>query len=253
MSTPEQMYEDKVKSLAEFCIISCINSQIVRNELNKIQQLKLISKGGDALNYYFYSDFIPTHDWDFGIVTIRNDNFSNDQKQFDDIVTIAETIGTYFATSLTQYFAADSNNVIHTNFQNLTFNYRWATSRLSHIMFNYYLEGVQHNNSLVDIHITDAVEQGVINRSVPANIRDVINLPDWIHKIESTDNLTLEQVINNLPNHPRNRIQDRLINEIRTNPSNNQSILNALEANPNFSLKMALFPYYLYSTRGSFY
>lgn len=56
-------------------------------------------------------------------------------------------------------------------------------------MFNYYLEGVQHNNSLVDIHIT-AVEQGVINRSVPANIRDVINLPDWIHKIESTDKKT---------------------------------------------------------------
>lgn len=194
-----EIHENQIKSLAEFCVIGCINSTTITNQLNSVQQLKLLSRGGDALNYYF-NDFTPTHDWDLGLVTIINGDFNLDQKEFNQRVEILQTIGKYFATSLTQYFSV---NVINTTYKNIKFNFSWANSRLAHILFNYVetKTNVNYTNSIIDIYIHDNVLQGVTNQYVPKTQNVVYNDSHWFQKLQQTQNITFQQLIDIIPNH----------------------------------------------------
>lgn len=194
------IFENKVKSLSEFCIINCINNRIVIEQLNRIQHLYLVSRGGDALNYYF-NDFTPTHDWDFGLVTITNGNLLT-QEEFNIRIHIVEIIGRYFAQSLTTYFR---DNVLRDGFRGIEFNFRWLNSRLSHILFNYTLGGLQYTNAVIDIYIHDLVQDGTRNASVPHhNNNIVINDQHWFSKIQEIENLTFDEVMNVLPNYNQN-------------------------------------------------
>lgn len=192
-----ELFETKVKALSEFCIIYCINTRTVINTLKNVSQnFRMVSRGGDALNYYF-DDFFPTHDYDFAIVTISDRNLYLTQQEFNNRVWAVETVGKYLASQLTIYF---ENTVLHPDFKNLKFNFRWDNSSLSNVYFSYRLEdGKQRFNSLIDFYICDWVMTGVINPFINPPNQQVFNNPIWRHKLQSSGNITVDDVFNSLP------------------------------------------------------
>ena len=193
------LFEQKVKSLAEFCIIKCLNDTKVTDQINSIKNLKLYNRGGDALNYYF-TDFFPTHDWDFGLVTLTDSNFNVTQDEYTKRVTIVTEIGRFFTKSLIEYF---SNNVINKDYSFLQFSFRWINNRLANITFRYIddLTKKVRKSSIIDLYIHDNVVDYVRNTRILDNTDFVHNELHWSHKITNTDNVTLQQILDSLPNY----------------------------------------------------
>ena len=190
-------YENKVKSLAEICIIDCINNKNFVDELNKLGNLKLVSRGGDALNYYF-NDVTPTHDWDFGLMTIIPNDLVLTQDEFDKQADIVQNIGDYFASNLSSFFATA---VIHPSFKDLHFYFRWDNARLSSVSFNYSTGfNTYISNAVIDIYMFDDTYTGVVNKLVTPN-QYVTKIKHWINKIKQTDNITNDIYRQDLPQH----------------------------------------------------
>lgn len=206
------IYELKVKALAELCIISCINSPSIINTLSIIPNLKLVSRGGDALNYYF-NKIIPTHDWDFGIVTLRDDDFELNQEEFNLRVEITQTIGKFFATSLTEYF---KNDIVNEDFEGLKFNYRCTSDRLSTVSCNIKVDGVVARYTIIDMFICDRVVSGALRHPLLGYV--VRNSDHLKHKIPYDLPLTNIQALDTLPTYLKNPMlkETIILNKIET-------------------------------------
>ena len=66
------MYEQIIKALSEPIVIKALKEA---NEYLNINYNGwfIVSRGGDALNYYYpVNGYIPTNDWDFGLMRVPN-------------------------------------------------------------------------------------------------------------------------------------------------------------------------------------
>jgi hypothetical protein len=175
-------FENKVKSLSDIVVLNNI-----RKVNSIIDNFKLVARGGDALNYYF-DDIIPTHDWDFGFIKICP-NYTYNQKTFNYVVNIIEKVGKLFVDNLNYFF---KYYVKHKSYKSLTFAYKWQYERLLMIEFNYIdplsETGQTHTNSVIDIFISDNIENGVTHPRFKKRIGvNNLSLPFWKTKIKASD------------------------------------------------------------------
>ena len=192
------LFENKVKSIAEFPVIYVINKYRAEWERDIGLDVKIVSRGGDGLNYYFDElEFTPTHDFDLGIVTLGITDQLN-QQQFNIRVNAVTHLGTLFANNLTLFFR---ENVMAPEYRNLTFNFNWMSERLAIVQFTYKIGQVTIVNSVIDIYIYDQVAEGVMNNSLQPS-RLVQNERYWARKILQTD----------IPNNEANILRDLLPN-----------------------------------------
>lgn len=165
-TSPHLLYEQQVKSLCEPVMISILReANLVLGRTNPTWHL--ISRGGDALNYYYkQGEFIPTHDWDLGLVSLpANNNITQDI--FNDLKVFIDTLGQTIATRLTDLFRTH----IRVPFQDLVFTYTQSHARLSGINFNYRASsGEKRTNSVADLYIWGNVSPWVDWRSSPNSI-----------------------------------------------------------------------------------
>lgn len=158
--------------------------------------VKIVSRGGDALNYYF-DEFEPTHDFDLSIVTLGIVVPLN-QQQFNMRVNAVTYLGTLFANNLTLFFR---ENVMVPEYRNLTFNFIWVHARLATVQFTYIIRQVTIVHSVIDIFIHDHVAYGVMNNILQPPML-VPNENYWGRKILQTD----------IPTNDANILRDLLPN-----------------------------------------
>lgn len=190
-------YEQIVKALSELIINYTINTIEYTKIINTVPNLKLISRGGDALNYYF-DDFTPTHDWDLGLITIDLKTNLN-QDDYNKRIEIVNSLMLIFSFNLNTFF---ETYVINDNFKNIKFYNEWGGSpRLKHLIYDYVYDDISYSNSLIDIYIYDNVDENVTNDDYNIkknNFRFVQNIPHWKEKINENDTRNIEQIINSM-------------------------------------------------------
>lgn len=156
------LYEQQVKSLCEPEMISILKEQNESIQQSNNPTWHLISRGGDALNYYYpEGEFIPTHDWDLGLVSIPANN-NIDQSMYDSLIDFIDRLGETIATRLSNLFR---NHIIDPSFMGLQFTYSRKSPRLSGVFFTYRLGEQVRSNSVSDLYIWGNVSEGVIWKS----------------------------------------------------------------------------------------
>ena len=177
MTALNLIYEQKVKSLAEFCIIKCFNelpitgidaTGVMRGITHINSPTQIVSRGGDALNYYYYNNnFTPTHDWDFGIMEISDSDTSPlyNQVWFNNKIFEVNNIMDHLTDSLNFFFDNNNGIVIDPRYFNLRFRSVWGIgNRLKSISYNYTDQtesSITHVGAIVDMYIYGNVEPGV--------------------------------------------------------------------------------------------
>ena len=106
-------FEDFIRAIFEpqvFYIVRSLNQMIS----NIHPDIHIVSRGGDALNYYYGSpDFVPSHDYDFMFLYINNQT-NIDQNNYDSLRNVLINSCNFMIQQL-NYF---KDNVI----KNITFN-----------------------------------------------------------------------------------------------------------------------------------
>jgi hypothetical protein len=206
---PYLLFEQQVKSLCEPEMISILK---VENERIKNPVWHLISRGGDALNYYYPErEFIPTHDWDLGLVSIPANN-NVDQDLFNKLKEFIDSVGNNIATNLTNLF---STHIINQKFQDLVFTYNSISPRLSTIQFSYYTSGGQYrrSNSVADLYIWGNVQQGVTWTNPNGRLDKVDNV---LHFDKKYDYTVMQQLKVGLANQTQ-LLQEALTQDLLNN------------------------------------
>lgn len=202
--SPKDLYELKLRALAEFPVIRAINSDAIQGQLARFRNLRLVSRGGDALNYYF-DDFTPTHDWDFGLIVVEEGDTALDQANFDVLVNIAEQIVMIFIHELTNFFA---NNVSKAEFTGLIFQTpAWIRGgRLTGVGGVYNLNGKQEHFEVIDIYIAHPVQNGVTNvyggKTKTRGPVDMTGNTHLMSKLKQYDIMDYDTYINSMPKSP---------------------------------------------------
>ena len=126
-------FEDFIRAILEpqvFYIVRSL-SQIISNNHPDIH---VVSRGGDALNYYYGSpNFVPSHDYDFMFLYINNQTNIN-QNNYDTLRNVLTDFGNTMIQGL-NYF---KDNVI----RNITFN----NFRLGNIATNIFTNSIRDLN-----------------------------------------------------------------------------------------------------------
>lgn len=151
--------EQKIKALAEPIIIKLIKDKDQQLQQISNSKLHIISRGGDAINYYlFNTDIIPTHDWDLGISEIGGDSLDNHftENDFNFIKKFVNSFLEEAKKRLDRYFSKQeiinylrSNNIVITDWKNFL-----SQGRLSNIVYTYTYNDIIRQNALIDIYIT---------------------------------------------------------------------------------------------------
>lgn len=154
------LIEQKIKTLCEPEVIETLKkyNQILKD--NGYPNWHIISRGGDALNYYYTLDeYIPTHDWDIGFVRVPENGQPIYGNTLNVISQVAENLGKELANNFSYLF---SNNKIKSNDFTIDYfkNYFNKSKRLSNIYYEYKYEKDKitktldiKKNSVVDIYI----------------------------------------------------------------------------------------------------
>ena len=211
--------EKIIKSLSEIPISLFINSSQFIEQINSIPNTYLVSRGGDALNYYFdRQHIVPTHDFDFGLVTLYGDNptLLLDQSSFDERIRIRDNIGILLANELNNFF---NNNLVNTGIiiYSITYSNNPQSDRLGSIICEYsYKTWLQdysrHTNAICDLYILGNVEDGVINKR---NGRRVRNILHWDSKILPENDEPILDILHRIPDrYPIPYLQNRDMNEL---------------------------------------
>jgi len=167
------LFEQKIKSLTEPEIIRILGeyNQRLSNSM-QFSNWRLISRGGDALNYYYpEKTYIPTHDFDIGLISIPVEN-NLDQFTFDALQReIMSPLCRQIAKELTEHF---QNNIFANEFKNLKFTYTEGVySRLSNIMYKYndYNARIIRDNAVMDLYIFGNVQERVFWTELSSGIK----------------------------------------------------------------------------------
>jgi hypothetical protein len=215
------LYEQRIKTLAEPVLIKCLNDMNLLLSSEKVQErlpdvnynisrhIYIINRGGDALNYYYPNKYyVPTHDFDLGIIYISpnniNDKFQLSQHVFNQLKSVAQSFVAYTMRMLNSFFRS---NIHHDWYKNISFYIGPDTPRLNSIKFNYRYLDVERENAIVDIFIGGNVEQGV-----NYNSQTIFSLPHFYKKYDYYK--ITELMRNQFPN--RNDLITYLINELKS-------------------------------------
>jgi hypothetical protein len=162
---PFLIIEQKIKALMEPLIITAIRDAnfTVKQQLG--DNWHLISRGGDALNYYYGGEyFVPTHDWDLGLVSIPAIN-NIDQQLFDRLRDMCNTVGEEISRRINEFYLNNPQLYFTGNpLPGVTINsinYNHIRTRLGGVIYKYTFNGEVRENALVDIIVIGNVNQGV--------------------------------------------------------------------------------------------
>lgn len=184
--------EQAIKSFAEPVVIQFlkeVNDSLENHPNLEARNWHLISRGGDALNYYYREKkFIPTHDWDLGFVRIPN-NDNMDQDTFNSLKIIQNTVGTELAKRLNNFFA---NYVKYKYRKELVtaFTYKKTIHRLEGITYTYTYKphgstsDVYGSNSICDIYINGNFKSDVVYNPGDQNPVLVDSMQHYDDKLE---------------------------------------------------------------------
>lgn len=144
------MYEQIIKALSEPIVI---NSLKEANEYLNINYNGwfMVSRGGDALNYYYpVNGYIPTNDWDFGLMKVPNS-----QIDFTTYTNISRWLSEWMiklSSELSDHFEKNVNTKY--NLLNNTFYYKKSGfPRLHHIEFEYIYRKEKMKNIIIDVMV----------------------------------------------------------------------------------------------------
>ena len=118
-SKPDLIYEQIIKTLAEPIISKAIldgNELLRLREPDENQKWFLFNRGGDALNYYYpINAYVPTNDWDLGLMNITDTQITDDLYQEisgwlkEWLEDLAKKLSRFF----TQYVKQEYNNLLY--------------------------------------------------------------------------------------------------------------------------------------------
>ena len=144
------MYEQIIKALSEPIVINALKEA---NEYLNINYNGwfIVSRGGDALNYYYpVNGYIPTNDWDFGLMKVPNS-----QIDFTTYTNISRWLSEWMmklASELSDHFEKNVNTKY--NLLNNTFYYKKSSfPRLHHIEFEYIYRKEKMKNIIIDVMV----------------------------------------------------------------------------------------------------
>jgi hypothetical protein len=144
------MYEQIIKALSEPIVINALKEA---NEYLNINYNGwfMVSRGGDALNYYYpVNGYIPTNDWDFGLMKVPNS-----QIDFTTYTNISRWLSEWMmklTSELSDHFEKNVNTKY--NLLNNTFYYKKSSfPRLHHIEFEYIYRKEKMKNIIIDVMV----------------------------------------------------------------------------------------------------
>jgi hypothetical protein len=168
------MYEQIIKALAEPIVIKALKEA---NEYLNINYNGwfMVSRGGDALNYYYpVNGYIPTNDWDFGLMRVPNS-----QIDFTTYTNISIWLSEWMkklASELSNHFEKNVNakyNLLFPQLNKDTFYYNKSNfPRLHHIEFEYLYRKEKFKNIVIDVMVYG---NGLERNSIP-------NIKGWESK-----------------------------------------------------------------------
>ena len=221
---PYLLYEQRIKALAEPEMISILRNAnaILRND-PELEKYHVISRGGDALNYYFpISEFVPTHDWDLGIARIPTEDL--DQRRYNQLLNFIIYLGEEIARRLTIHF---NNNIVQNQFIIKRFTFQNLNSRLFVIIFDYEERNIDNSiirirqNSICDLYIYGNVKDGVTYNTVVNGVTQYIP-------------------VNNVPSFQPKYTHD-IINRLKAIYSTREEFINRLQEELRY-VRLTLFP-----------
>ena len=142
------MYEPIIKALAEPIIIKALReaNEFLTRDYNG---WFIISRGGDALNYYYpVNGYIPTSDWDFGLMRVPNSQI--DFTTYTHISRWLTEWMTKLAFELSDHFEKNVNKKYNLLNNNLYYK-KSSFPRLHHIEFEYSYQQEKIKNILIDV------------------------------------------------------------------------------------------------------
>lgn len=192
-NTLAELYQYKVKAITDPVIIDTVNLQDIKNILTRIQNLMMVARGGEALNYYFPILPFPTPDWDFTLLILNGQDVVLDQQQFSHLAYIANSIATKFVEKLNLFI----KQVKDTEFNHLTFYHHWRSYRTVVISYNYTLGGhPPSQGTMLDLNIYDNVNTSMRIINQQYHHPHLVGNPFHIQrKIQETDIITDDQYV----------------------------------------------------------
>jgi len=166
-SKPDLIYEQIIKTLAEPIISKAISdgNELLRlREPDGNQKWFLFNRGGDALNYYYpINAYVPTNDWDLGLMNITDTQITDDlyQEISEWLKEWLEDLAKKLSRFFTQYVKQEYNNLRYSGlFDNGKFpeyfNYTNVKTftRLHQIYFAYTnSSNTYYKNEMIDVMV----------------------------------------------------------------------------------------------------
>lgn len=193
------IFEQIIKSLAEPIVIEALK------EGNNYLHLHypgwyIVNRGGDALNYYYpVNGYIPTNDWDFGLMTVPNSQIDrityNTMSEWLKgwLINLSSELSKHFITNVNQQYNRRLSSWSNPHEVTDTFYYSKSTfDRLHQIEFGYlkYIRGGEpekRKNFIIDVMVYGNDVFGIDNIKGWKNkftYDDLIKLHTEIEEIE---------------------------------------------------------------------
>ena len=154
------IFEQIIKSLAEPVVIEALKQG--NNQLKILHpDWFIVNRGGDALNYYYpVNGYIPTNDWDFGLMKVPNsridfESYTTMSKWLEDWLTnLASELSKHFRNNVTQRYNRRLSSSSNPHGSDTFYYSKNSFPRLHQIEFGYLKHsGEETKNFIIDVMV----------------------------------------------------------------------------------------------------